>query len=140
MARALPNKVALVTGGNSGIGEATVHRLAQEGAQVVIVARRQAEGEAVEQAVRAAGGEATFISCDVMDRPAVERTIAKTVVLYGGLHILFNNAGGSAPHQFRDADDAAWEKTLRLNLLSTYMVTQAAWPHLVNAGGGSIIN
>ena len=140
MARALPGKVALVIGGNSGIGEATVHRLAQEGAHVVIVARRQAEGEAVEQAVRAAGGEATFISCDVMDRPAVEAAVAQTVAMYGGLHILFNNAGGSSPHQFRDADDAAWETTLRRNLLSTYMMTQVAWPHLVKAGGGSIVN
>jgi NAD(P)-dependent dehydrogenase (short-subunit alcohol dehydrogenase family) len=140
MAGALPGKVALVTGGNSGIGEATVHRLAQEGAQVVIVARRQAEGDAVEQAVRAAGGEATFISCDVMERPAVEKAVAQAVALYGCLHILFNNAGGGTPHQFRDAADAAWETTLRRNLLSTFMMTQVAWPHLVNAGGGSIIN
>jgi NAD(P)-dependent dehydrogenase (short-subunit alcohol dehydrogenase family) len=110
MARALPGKVALVTGGNSGIGEATVHRLAQEGAQVVIVARRQAEGEAVEQAVRAAGGEATFISCDVMDRLAVETAVAQAVALYGGLHIVFNNAGGAAPHKFRDAEDALGRK------------------------------
>jgi NAD(P)-dependent dehydrogenase (short-subunit alcohol dehydrogenase family) len=140
MARALLGKVALVTGGNSGIGEATVHRLAEEGAHVVIVARRQAEGGAVEQAVRAAGGEATFVTCDVMERPAVEAAVAQAVALYGGLHILFNNAGGGLPHLFQDAADAVWEKVLRLNLLSTYMVTQVAWPHLVRAGGGSIVN
>ena len=68
----LQGKVAMITGGNSGIGEATAHRFAQEGAAVVLLARREPEGYAVQQAIRDTGGEACFIPCDVSDRSAVE--------------------------------------------------------------------
>ena len=136
----LAGKVAIVTGGNSGIGEATVHRLAREGATVALLARRQPEGEAVEQAVRAAGGEALFIRCDVLERGDMAAAVAHTVDRYGGVHILFNNAGGARPDPFPEANDAAWEETLRLNLTSTYIMTQLVWPHLLAGGGGSIVN
>jgi NAD(P)-dependent dehydrogenase (short-subunit alcohol dehydrogenase family) len=140
MAGALNGKVAIVTGGNSGIGEATVQRLAREGAKVAILARREAEGVAAQQAVRDAGGDATFIRCDVMERTEIEAAVARTIELYGGLHIIFNNAGGAFPHSLSEAGDEAWEKTLRLNLTSIYIMTQIAWPHLVAAGSASVVN
>jgi NAD(P)-dependent dehydrogenase (short-subunit alcohol dehydrogenase family) len=140
MAGTLIGKVAIVTGGNSGIGEATVHRLAREGARVAILARRRPEGLAVEEAVRAAGGEAAFIACDMLERSAIESAVAQTVDRYGALHILFNNAGGGGPQRFPEPDDADFERVLRLNLVSTYIMTQVAWAHLVAAGGGSIVN
>ena len=71
----LQGKVAMITGGNSGIGEATAHRFAQEGATVVLLARREPEGYAVQQAIRDTGGEAYFIPCDVSDRSAVEAAV-----------------------------------------------------------------
>jgi NAD(P)-dependent dehydrogenase (short-subunit alcohol dehydrogenase family) len=95
MAGGLQGKVAIVTGGNSGIGEASVLRFAREGARVAIVARREAEGMAVQQAVRDAGGDATFIHCDVTVPADIEAAVARAVELYGGVHVLVNNAGGA---------------------------------------------
>src|ERR1700674_4309846 len=96
MAGRLHGKVALITGGNSGIGEATARRFTQEGAKATILALREVEGHAVERAIRAEGGDITFIPCDVTDRAAVEAAVAQTVSTYGGLHVLINNAGGGA--------------------------------------------
>jgi len=141
MGNGLTGKVAIVTGGNSGIGAATVRRLAQEGARVGILARREAEGLAVEQVVRDAGGEAAFFGCDVLHRDAIEAAVAGVVSRYGGVNILFNNAGGGLPDPFPEpGGDAAFEKSLRLNLTSGYIMTQVVWQHLVAAGGGTIVN
>ena len=140
MAAGLNGKVAIVTGGNSGIGEATVHRLARAGAKVAILARREPEGRAVERAISDAGGDALFVRCDVTERTAVEAAVAQVVERYDGVHILFNNAGGAQPHGLAEPGDDAWEWTLRLNLTSAYLMTQACWPHLVAAGGASVVN
>jgi NAD(P)-dependent dehydrogenase (short-subunit alcohol dehydrogenase family) len=140
MAGQLDGKVAIVTGGNSGIGEATVHRLAREGAKVAILARRQAEGEAVVQGVFDAGGEAIFVGCDVLARTSMTDAVAAVVARYDRLDILFNNAGGARPDAFPEPGDAAFDETLRLNLTSTYSMTQICWPHLVAAGGASVVN
>jgi NAD(P)-dependent dehydrogenase (short-subunit alcohol dehydrogenase family) len=136
----LQGKVAIITGGNSGIGEATAHCFAQEGAKVALLARREPEGQAVQQAIRAAGGDATFIPCDVSDRRSVETAVAKTVMLYGGVHVLFNNAGGGVRERFPAESDDGWEQVLRSNLTGTFLMCQAVWPHLLTAGGGAIIN
>ena len=103
----LDGRVAIVTGGNSGIGEATVHRLARAGAKVAILARREAEGRAVEQAVRDAGGEATSITCDVMERAAIEAAVQRVAKREGGLHILGSNARARLRHGLANLDDAA---------------------------------
>jgi NAD(P)-dependent dehydrogenase (short-subunit alcohol dehydrogenase family) len=137
---ALAGQVTIVTGGNSGIGAATVHRLAREGAKVAILARREPEGLAVERAVKDSGGDAIFIRCDVTERPSIEAAVARTVETYRALHILVNNAGGAFPTPIDEAADDNWDKTLRLNLTGAYMMCQAAWPHLIAAGGGSIVN
>jgi NAD(P)-dependent dehydrogenase (short-subunit alcohol dehydrogenase family) len=140
MAGRLQNKVALITGGNSGIGEATARLFAKEGAKVSIIARREAEGRAVQDAIRAEGGAAAFSPCDVTDRVAVETAVAKTVSLYGGLHVLINDAGGGAREMFPDESDETWERVMRVNLTACFFTCRAAWPHLVQAGGGAIVN
>lgn len=136
----LHGKVAMITGGNSGIGEATARLFTMEGAKAAILARREAEGRAVEKGIRAEGGEATFIPCDVTDRKSVDAAVAQTVSAYGGLHILINNAGGGAREMFPDESDETWERVLRINLTACFFTCRAAWPHLIEAGGGAIVN
>jgi 3-oxoacyl-[acyl-carrier protein] reductase len=140
MAGRLENKVAIITGGNSGIGEATARRFTQEGAKVVILARREAEGRAVQDAIRAQGGDITFFPCDVTDRAAVEAAIAQTVSTYGGLDILINNAGGGAREMFPAESDETWDRVLRVNLTACFLTCRAAWPHLLKSGSGAIVN
>ncbi len=136
----LEGQVAIITGGNSGIGEGTVHRFVDEGAKIAIVARREAEGRAVEQAVRDKGAEALFISCDVSDREAVDATVQTVVDTFGRIDILFNNAGGGAAGNFPDEDDEEWDRVLSVNLTGTFYMSRAVWPHMVTAGGGKIVN
>jgi NAD(P)-dependent dehydrogenase (short-subunit alcohol dehydrogenase family) len=140
MAGRLQGKVALITGGNSGIGEATARRFSQEGAKVALLARREAEGRAVEEAIRADGGDATFLPCDVTDGKAVEAAVAKTVGTYGALNVLINNAGGGAREMFPAESDETWERVMRVNLTACMFTCRAAWPHFLKAGGGSIVN
>ena len=140
MAGRLQGKVAMITGGNSGIGEATARLFAQEGAKATILARREAEGLAVEKALRDEGREVTFLPCDVTDRAAVEAAVAQTVAIYGGLHILINNAGGGAREMFPAESDETLDRVLRVNLTACFLTCRAAWPHLIKAGGASIVN
>jgi NAD(P)-dependent dehydrogenase (short-subunit alcohol dehydrogenase family) len=140
MAERLQNKVALITGGNSGIGEATAHRFAQEGAKVSILARREAEGVAVQTAIRAEGGDCIFIPCDVTSRAAIEAAVTQSVTTYGRLDVLINNAGGGAREMFPDESDETWEGVLRVNLTSCFLACRTAWPHFLRAGAGAIVN
>ena len=136
----LADQVAIVTGGNSGIGEGTVHLFAQEGAKVAIVARREAEGHAVEQAVKDKGGEALFISCDVSDREQVDSTVQTIFDTYGRIDILFNNAGGGDRGNFPDETDDGWNRVLAVNLTGTFFMSRAVWPHMIDGGGGKVVN
>ena len=136
----LRGKVAMITGGNSGIGEATARLFTQEGARVAILARREAEGHAVEEAIRAEGGEVTFLPCDVTSGQAVEAAVARTVSLYGGLHVLINNAGGGAREMFPAESDEVWDRVMRVNLTACFLTCRAAWPHFIQAGTGSIVS
>ena len=88
----LEGKVAIVTGGNSGIGEATSRLFAQEGAKVLLMARREDEGFKVQEAIKSKGGNATFIACDVSDVDSVDFAVTEAVKTHGSIHILFNNA------------------------------------------------
>jgi NAD(P)-dependent dehydrogenase (short-subunit alcohol dehydrogenase family) len=136
----LNGKVAMITGGNSGIGEATARLFTQEGAKATIVARREAEGRAVEKALRSEGREVTFIPCDVTNHAAVEAAVSQTVSLYGALDILINNAGGGAREMFPDESDETWDRVLRVNLTAAFLTSRAAWPHLIKSGRGAIVN
>jgi NAD(P)-dependent dehydrogenase (short-subunit alcohol dehydrogenase family) len=136
----LNGKVAMITGGNSGIGEATARLFTWEGAKATIVARREAEGRAVEKALRDERREATFISCDVTSRAAVEAAVSQTVSLYGALDILINNAGGGAREMFPEESDETWDRVLRVNLTAAFLTSRAAWPHLIKSGRGAIVN
>ena len=140
MSNRFESKVAIVTGGNSGIGETTAHAFAQEGAQVVIMARREEQGKAVESAIREAGGDATFVSCDVRDHESVTRAVEQAVNAYGRIDVLFNNAGGGAGGRFPNEPNDEWLRVIDVNLTGTFYMSQAVWPHIVAAGGGAVVN
>lgn len=140
MAGKLEGKVAIITGGNSGIGESTAHLFAKQGAKVVIMARREEQGLKVQEAILSEGGEATYISCDVMDRKLVDSAVEQAVSKYGTVNILFNNAGFGAGQNFPDEDDELWDTIIRVNLSGTFYMSRAVWPHMVEAGGGAIVN
>ena len=136
----LENQVAIVTGGNSGIGKATALLFASEGAKVGLMARREKEGIDVENAIKSDGGEALFVSCDVGNRQQVDEAVEKIVSAYGGVDILFNNAGGGDRGNFPDETDEGWERVISVNLTGTFYMSRAVWPHMVKGGGGRIVN
>ena len=134
------SQVVIITGGNSGIGAGTAERFAREGARVALLARRETLGREVQQAIREAGHDATFIPCDVSDVSSVQRAVAEVVATYGQLDILFNNAGGGSGGNFPDETTADWNRVLDINLTGTFYMSRAAWPHLVASGGGAVVN
>lgn len=136
----LDGKTAIITGGNSGIGEATGRLFAREGAKVVLMARRAVQGEAVVQEIREAGGEAVFIPCDVGDADSVAGAVEQAAAAYGEVHLLFNNAGGGAGSHFPNEPHDEWLRVINVNLTGTFYVSQAVWPHIVAAGGGAVVN
>ncbi len=142
MSKQLDGKVAVVTGGSSGIGRATALAFAQNGARVAIGARRQSEGEAVAQEIRDAGGEALFLQTDVTDAAQVRALVDAAVETFGGLDIAFNNAGteGDPLPPIVDDNEDNIRRIFDVNVLGVWHSMRAQIPHLVARGGGSIIN
>jgi NAD(P)-dependent dehydrogenase (short-subunit alcohol dehydrogenase family) len=139
MAR-MDGRHAIVTGGNSGIGEATAKLLAKEGACVSILARREDEGQRVVDEIATAGGQSAFFQCNVMSRESVREAVQAAIAKFGNVTALFNNAGAGFPDTFPDMEDANFEKDLSLNLTSVYRVASEAWQSMIDAGGGSVVN
>lgn len=138
MAR-VSNKVALVTGGAKGIGEACALLLAKEGAKVVVSDLDIAAGEKVVAAIKAAGGDAIFIKQDVTDEAGWPKIIAATVERFGALHVLVNNAGVGIAGSAADTTLADWRKTMAVNLDAVFLGTKHAIP-VMTGKNGSIIN
>ncbi len=130
-------KVAVVTGGASGIGEATVRRLVGEGAQVMIA---DLQGEATEQLAAELGAATDAHQLDVTDLAAVEVLMAATVDRFGHLDIVFNNAGISAMGRVDELDVAAWHRVIDVDLNAVFYGCRAAIGHLRANGGGAIVN
>ena len=136
----LDGKVAIITGGNSGIGAETGRLFAAEGARVILMARRVPEGEAIVAEIRESGGEATFVACDVGDNDSVVAAVDEAANAYGQIDLLFNNAGGGAPGTFPNEPNEEWLRVVNVNLTGTFYVSQAVWPHIAAQGGGAIVN
>ena len=133
-------KVALITGGNSGIGEATAVRMAAEGARVAIVARDRARGEELASQIGQKGGEAAFFEADVTQEDAVKRMIDAVVERFGRIDVLVNNAGIINFGSVLTADVDEWDTLMATNVRSVFLVSRYALPHMIDAGGGSVIN
>ncbi|GAA0595852.1 3-oxoacyl-ACP reductase [Kribbella sandramycini] len=136
-AHRLESRVAVVTGGASGIGLATVRRFAAEGAKVVVADIDPATGKAAADEV---GG--LFVTVDVTDKTAVDNLFQQTFDTYGSVDIAFNNAGISPPEDasILDTDLETWRKLQEVNLTSVYLCCKAALPFMQRQGKGSIIN
>lgn len=136
----LNNKVAIITGGASGIGRATALLFAQHGAKVAIGDLNSEGGEAVARKICGAGGEAFFLRTDVSSSEDAAALMAATVSRWQALHVLHNNAYWSpVGHDVLTTSEDEWDKSLACTLKSAYLVSRAALPHMLRTGG-SIIN
>jgi NAD(P)-dependent dehydrogenase (short-subunit alcohol dehydrogenase family) len=134
----LKGKVALITGGGTGIGAAIAERFVSEGAKVCITGRRQEMLDKVAQSFPS--GTATTCSGDTSRDEDVERMVAKTVAFGGKLDILVNNAGISAQGPVGELSREVWQKIFDVNVTGPFLLMKASIPHMLKAGGGSIIN
>jgi meso-butanediol dehydrogenase / (S,S)-butanediol dehydrogenase / diacetyl reductase len=140
MAERLLGKVALITGGTSGIGEATARLFAREGAQVAITGRRIELGEAVVAQINQAGGEAIFIAADVVRAEDCRRSIDETITAFGRIDILFNNAGIVTQGTLEEIGEDEWVRTFDVNVKGTFLMTKLILPVMRGQGGGVIVN
>ena len=140
MSKPFEGKVALITGGNSGIGKATALRFAEQGARVVIAARRAAEGEATVAEIRAHGGEAMFVPTDVVQAADAEAVVKQTVAAYGRLDCAFNNAGVSGGALLHEVTEADWDRMIDVNLKGVWLGMKYQIIQMLTQGGGAIVN
>ncbi len=136
----LAHRVALITGGNSGIGQAAACLFAQEGAQVVIAARNADKGAATVQRICDDGGEAVFVPCDVRQPADCQRAADEALRRFGQIDILFNNAG-IVPHgTVLDTSPDLWNDTFATNVGSIFHMSRAVLPDMIARGRGVIVN
>ena len=136
----LKGKVAFVTGGGSGIGEAAAKLLAEQGAKVVLISRTKSELEQVVKGIKDRGGEATALEADVSKSETLKAAIDETVSTYGRLDIVFANAGVNGTWAgIEDLSEDDFRKTVDINLVGTFLTLKYAAPHLKKQGGSVVV-
>jgi NAD(P)-dependent dehydrogenase (short-subunit alcohol dehydrogenase family) len=136
----LKDKVAVITGGASGIGRATAELFAREGARVAVADYSKGAGQDTVKAIKEAGGDAIFTPVDVSDSSQVTRMVEVAIQAYGHIDILFNGAGILYYGTVLETDEQSWNRVLSINLTGTYLCCRAVLPHMIRQRGGSIIN
>jgi 2-deoxy-D-gluconate 3-dehydrogenase len=136
----LHGRVALVTGGNGGIGLGMAKGLAQAGATVVIAARDKTKAGAAVAELTATGAQAEFIAFDVLKEESCRQAVGQAAERFGRLDILINNAGINIRKTPQDLTAQDWHRVIDSNLTGAFHCAQAAYPHMVKAGGGKIVN
>ena len=136
----LSKRVALVTGGNGGIGLGMAKGLAEAGATVVIAGRNKTKAAAALAELKATGAQAEFVELDVLQETSCHQAIDQAAQKFGRLDILINNAGTSVRKPPEELTAADWHLVMNTNLTSAFFCSQAAYPHMKRAGGGKIIN
>ena len=136
----LQGKVAIITGGARGQGEAEARMFVREGAKVVFGDVLDNEGRRVEAEIAAAGGEAVYVRLDVTDEDSWREAVGTAVSRFGKVDILVNNAGIASWHAGDDASVAEWDRLMEVNAKGVFLGTKAVIPAMRAAGGGSIIN
>lgn len=135
----LQGRPVIVTGGGSGIGRGACLRIAEEGARVAVADIRPGIAEETAELVRAAGGEAIAVECNVADEVQVAETVRRTVAEFGGLWGLVANAGTAGRGWIHETDLADWQFVLDVNLTGPFLCSKHALPHMMEGGGGSIV-
>jgi NAD(P)-dependent dehydrogenase (short-subunit alcohol dehydrogenase family) len=133
----LKSKVALITGGTSGIGEATALLFAKEGASVAITGRSDSRGHAVVAQILEGGGQAIYIRTDVRKAAECSRAVDETLNSFGNLDILFNNAGVFYPHTTLECSEEEWDLQIDINLKGTFLTSKFALPPMIRQGRGA---
>jgi NAD(P)-dependent dehydrogenase (short-subunit alcohol dehydrogenase family) len=136
----LSGKVALITGGTSGIGRATAILFAEEGARVAITGRDESRGREVIGAIQGASDQAIFMRADVRSATDCRRAVESTAKAFGRLDILFNNAGVFYSHTVPECTEEEWDLTIDINLKGTFLMCKFALPEMIAHEGGVIIN
>ena len=136
------NKVALVTGGSSGIGRATALAFANKGAKVIVAARRNEEGESTVSMIRDVGGDARFVQTDVSKNSEVEAMVNSCIDTYGRLDFAFNNAGieGTTFVLTADYEEKNWDRVIEINLKGVWLCMKHQIPQMLEQGSGVIVN
>ena len=133
-------RVALVTGGGSGIGRCTAHELAALGAAVALVGRKPEKLDAVVQEIRDAGGTAEAFPCDIREDSSVQATVAAILARFGRIDHLVNNAGGQFPAPLAQISQKGWETVVRTNLTGGFLMARECYTQWMADHGGSIVN
>ncbi len=136
----LKGKVALVTGGNGGIGLGMAKGMAAAGASVVIAGRNKSKAEKAIKELQALGAKAEFSEFDALDEKSCKDAVDRAAQKFGRLDILVNNAGTTVRKQPQDLTTADWNLVMTTNLTSAFQCSQAAYPHMKKLGAGKIIN
>jgi 2-deoxy-D-gluconate 3-dehydrogenase len=136
----LTGRVAVVTGGNGGIGLGMAKGLAQAGAAIVVAGRQADKNAAAVKEIEALGTKASAVAVDVKDEASVNAMVAQAVAQFGRLDILVNNAGMSIRKPPQDYTLAEWQQVIDINLTGAFLCSHAAYPAMVKAGGGKMIN
>ena len=136
----LSGKVALVTGGNGGIGKGIALGLARAGSNIAVAARNQDKSARAVAELEALGIQAISIRCDVTDDDDVDAAVAACVERFGGLDIVVNNSGINVRKLPHELDLAEWQTVIDVNLTGVFLMSKAAYPEMVKRGGGKVIN
>src|SRR5262249_35120126 len=140
MTNRLENKVAVVTGAGRGIGQAIARKLAQEGAAVTIAEVDLRTGEAAAPELRDSGYRAQFAQTDITQEAMVKAAMEQTAAAFGKIDILVNNAGKNFYYDASTMTEAEWDNAMNIDLKGAWLCCKHAFPHMVTAGGGSIVN
>lgn len=136
----LENRVAIVTGGSAGIGRATALLFSREGARVVVSDYHEDAGMETVRSIEESGGDGLFVPTDVSKPDQVQAMVERALHEYDGIDILFNNAGILFMGTVLETDLKNWTRVMDINLTGTFLCSRSVLPHMIERGGGSIIN